>query len=470
MSVTHARACLKNVELHQFDPLLEQKALAALSRWAIRFSPLSGIDAAFKIDDTDQINQQLHCGINLDISGSVRLFRGEENLVNQLNLTLKRFGLTGRLAVAPTLGAAWAFSRFARVPTSFIPQDKLHQQLAELPVRALRIDNLSRQILTEVGISNLRELLELPPKALLDRFGPRLLIRIRQLIGHEDEPITPIRITAHPELFFPLTGPTTQLEALYQITKELLKRLCQELEKQHQRFRKLLFIYRRINAPTATLSLILSSPSADPQHLWSLLQPRLEKLNLADGVDLVSVRILDKTPAQTLAVNFLTGISDNSGNNKNESQLALLLDQLINNLGADKICHFELLSSHLPERSYRFASSSKATPLKQKKGESFYRTKLFIRPSVILESPLPIRTVALLPDKPPSRIQWRNRSFRVICGIGPERIGSEWWQAQPQRAAEELRDYFRIQLQTGTWIWIFRRVNSTQWFIHGVWA
>jgi protein ImuB len=76
----------------------------------------------------------------------------------------------------------------------------------------------------------------------------------------------------------------------------------------------------------------------------------------------------------------------------------------------------------------------------------------------------------MLPDKPPSRIRWRNATLSIISGIGPERIAPEWWRGDLQRDIFSERDYFTIQDASGRWLWVFRDNTSQSWFVHGVWT
>jgi protein ImuB len=90
-----------------------------------------------------------------------------------------------------------------------------------------------------------------------------------------------------------------------------------------------------------------------------------------------------------------------------------------------------------------------------------------------------VNILSLSPDGPVMSITRQGSSHRIISSIGPERIGGEWW-----RAREPQRDYFRVQDETGRWMWIFRearsgdgqsdtaaaKTDSSAWFIHGEWA
>ena len=44
-----------------------------------------------------------------------------------------------------------------------------------------------------------------------------------------------------------------------------------------------------------------------------------------------------------------------------------------------------------------------------------------------------------------------------------ERITTEWWQG-PQ-----TRDYFKVQTAAGQWLWVYRQLETSRWFVHGIW-
>ncbi|MBC7967944.1 MAG: hypothetical protein H7Z17_18700 [Fuerstia sp.] len=46
---------------------------------------------------------------------------------------------------------------------------------------------------------------------------------------------------------------------------------------------------------------------------------------------------------------------------------------------------------------------------------------------------------------------------------GPERIQTAWWTDQPCH-----RDYFRAIAETGGQLWIFRELQSGNWYLHGL--
>jgi protein ImuB len=87
------------------------------------------------------------------------------------------------------------------------------------------------------------------------------------------------------------------------------------------------------------------------------------------------------------------------------------------------------------------------------------------RPSLLLERPEPAEAIAVTPDGPPWVLRRGGRERTIVRAIGPERIAGEWW-----RFREPTRDYFKVQDDTGRWLWVYREVQTNRWFIHGEWA
>jgi protein ImuB len=79
--------------------------------------------------------------------------------------------------------------------------------------------------------------------------------------------------------------------------------------------------------------------------------------------------------------------------------------------------------------------------------------------------PQPIEVVCVAPDGPPQFIWHENRREQIVHHTGPERIETLWWRGPTIR-----RDYYRIALESGEHLWIFRRLHDTNWFLHGAFA
>ncbi|TNF57589.1 MAG: DNA polymerase Y family protein, partial [Rhodobacteraceae bacterium] len=77
----------------------EAAFLTALRRWAGKFSPW--------------VAEQGTDGLVIDLSGCAHLFGGEEALLAVVETDCADLGLSVRMGLADTLGAAWALARFA---------------------------------------------------------------------------------------------------------------------------------------------------------------------------------------------------------------------------------------------------------------------------------------------------------------------------------------------------------------------
>jgi protein ImuB len=95
------------------------------------------------------------------------------------------------------------------------------------------------------------------------------------------------------------------------------------------------------------------------------------------------------------------------------------------------------------------------------------------RPLYLFDPPLPIETLAEVPEGPPLLFRWRRVRHVVARAEGPERIAPEWWR----RGEDSLtRDYYRVEDSEGRRFWLFREglyereSNQPRWFIHGLFA
>ena len=104
--LTDARALDPALVAVAADPAGDAALVARLARWAGRWSPLVEVDSA------DGPSTELGTGLRLDIDGVAHLFGGERGLVADVRKRFAALGLTVRVAVAPTAGAAWALARY----------------------------------------------------------------------------------------------------------------------------------------------------------------------------------------------------------------------------------------------------------------------------------------------------------------------------------------------------------------------
>src|SRR5271155_1055450 len=88
------------------EPAEDAAALRRLAEWCGRYSPWTAPDGAD--------------GVKIEITGCAHLWGGEAALAADLIARLDRQGITGHIAIADTLGAAWAFARFSQTDVSAV--------------------------------------------------------------------------------------------------------------------------------------------------------------------------------------------------------------------------------------------------------------------------------------------------------------------------------------------------------------
>jgi protein ImuB len=461
MTLTHARAIGSNIRIAPFDPAADRASLCKLAEWASRYSPVIGIDPDSLQHDAEPD------GLLLDIRGVAHLFGSEPAFARRICSDLASLGLTARIAIAPTIGAAWALARFARDPISICPPDaNLDRTLAPLPVAALRIGPELAASLHALGIEHIADLLALPRSSLPSRFGPLVTRRLDQLRGHAFDLITPIRPEPPLHLFINFTGPTTRTEAVEHATHELLAQLESELTLKDRGVRTLDIEFTRYGPKgkdLATARIHLSRASRNSKHLWTLLRRHIENLHMGFGVEGVALTVLRQGRIRTKQLH--TQPADHPPP-LHEHSTGELIDILSDRLGADRVLAPVPTQSHDPHRAWTLRSVMKLTdrgsPL------PIPPPPRCDRPSVLFDPPEPAEAVALMPDHPPSQLRWRTQTHTIIRGIGPERISREWWHTAP--LAHTSCDFHRLQTVDGSWLWVARDLSTSQWAVHGLWG
>jgi protein ImuB len=256
-----------------FEPHLEpadfeadRLGLVELADWCCRFSPIVGVEDAPCPD----------CLV-LDVSGLAQLFGGEQALAEKALRAFHERGLSVRLAIADTPGAAWAVAHSegfenvwrdgARPPAepgaeggesrgagdesrgSFdsaggasdkspfiqvLPPGEAPTALAPLPVGYLRVADETVALLATLGICRIGQLAALPRSALLARFGPELLRRFDQAAGRAPEMIVARHAPPQHAADFTFEAPIANREAVEHVLRNLIARVTEPLARRRE--------------------------------------------------------------------------------------------------------------------------------------------------------------------------------------------------------------------------------------------
>lgn len=469
MPLPVAQALCPEAYVERFNPVRDRAALQRLAVWCLRFSPLVGLDHELTTARTPQQIASIrreHYGITIDLSGTRRLHGSPLRIGTTLHTALKG---RARIAIAPTIGAAWALSRYGTTPHPvFIPRiEDIPAALAHLPLPALRIDRANTQLLHDLGITELRALLHLPRHTLTQRFGKHLMYRLRQALGELEERLLAVTPEAEHRCAHTFEPPLTTQRAIVTAINQLFSKLLNSLQHQQLVAQHFQLTVQDTTTHTFSKEFHLASASADRAHLTSIITPLIESFRFSGEIRVIALSASNVRPFTTEQESFAPVDGQNSASKRAQDEL---INALTLRIGHDRVLRASLHQSYIPERSFSYTPLTSIEPHAQTLMEPLVPYNVQERPSIILTDPEPISTIAALPDKPPAQICWRDTRLTVLSGVGPERLAPEWWNQQEKNGNDfATRDYFKVQDQYGRWLWVFREDATMRWFLHGIW-
>lgn len=446
MAVTKAQALVPGLVVEPADAKADAESLERLALWILqRVAPVVAVDTPD--------------GIVIDSTGADHLHGGEAAMLDALVGRLALSSVTARAAIADTWGAAHALARYAAGPVLIAAPGAAEAMLSPLPLEALRLPPAIPAGLRDLGFITIGDVLAQPRAPLTRRFGPELCRRLDQALGRASEPIEPIRPVDLVEARRIFAEPIGAAETIARYIGKLVATLCEALEARGLGARRLDLLCHRVDNRIECVRIGLAMPVRDPKRLTRLLCDKIETIAPGFGIEIMS---LTATLAEPLAARQAASSLIEAP----APDLSGLIDTLANRVGARAIYRFAPVASDVPERSV-----CRVPALAEDTGAGW--PDHWPRPSRLLPRPEPIETMALLPDHPPNWISWRGVRRRVRRADGPERVFGEWWKRDSELVS--VRDYFRIEDETGERFWIFRAgdgedaaTGSHRWFLHGV--
>ncbi|MEQ9811482.1 MAG: DNA polymerase Y family protein [Azospirillaceae bacterium] len=488
MALADARAVEPGLVTVPARPAEDLAALDGLARWAERYTPfvaLAGLPPH-------------EAGLYLEIAGSAHLFGGEAALLADAGRRLAGFGLTARLAIADSAEAAWAVAvsgppsrtgSRARPPAEaaagaiprspddprIVPQGGAAAALARLPVGALRLDAATLEGLRAMGLRRIGDLARVPRASLAGRF-PGLLDRLDRAHGRLSSPLSPRRPATAYVARRAFAEPIGRTEDVLATLDRLLALVAGQLERDGKGGRRFRLDCHRVDGSVTGAVVGTHLPSRDTAALRRLFDDRLDGLDAGFGIELMVLTVERAEPLVPRQAGLDAAGAASAGNIPGD--LAGLVDRLSNRLGPRAVMRALPRQSHWPDRAVRLApplglarsigntalalAPRMAVAASPEDGTAWPgpETGAAARPLLLVSPPEPIEATAPVPDDPPVLIRWRGRAHRVALADGAERIAPEWWRrSSPAGLAggeAETRDYYRIELEDGRRLWVYR--------------
>jgi len=463
--------------------------LGHLRRWAGKYSPWAS--------ETDPD------ALALDITGCAHLFGGEEGLLEAIENDCARFGLTVRLGLADTLGAAWALSHYCgesptatrsgdaidqeayatraravkrrnwekggaapkvstltRRQTRIAPPGQTRQAIGMLPLSALRIDDKTVTELNRVGLRRIEDVLNQPRAPVQRRFGTQLGLRLDQIVGTVGEPISPARPPLNFSCRMTLPDPIGLEDDVMAALDRMLPTLSRRLSEASRGARALRLEAYRADGTMQVIEVGLARPASSPDRMRPLLAMKMDALDAGFGIDMLRLVVTVHEHVKPEQHRRLP--SDRVPEERSE------MDDLIGRIGArvglDAITRLHPASSHIPEKTSQVVMAAFAPPNFDWQVIEQPRPLIMFDPELVTP-PEGLEQVPRVPDS----FRWRGRRFEVAAAEGPERIAPEWWL--DERAWRTgTRDYWRVMTTSGARLWLYFAHGGAMtggWFCQG---
>lgn len=462
----------------EWDPAGDRNDLKAIAELTRRFAPIIGLDETPVADS-----------LLLDITGCGTLFGGEVSLAEQLLKRLSQHRLQCRVAISDSVATAWAFAhagghflqadskrthrgkgRHAAewdLPAVIIPPQQAQTWLSQLPIAAARIPLKDEEVLAQLGILNLKQLLQLPQQDLPARISAEAVQRLQQIRGVEDELITAIPEANPVTATWASEFPATTTNEIRQVLQHLVEDISEQLKRRSVGATRLTCRLRSEDNSVVPLIAEVVKPVQSSQELLDVLLLRLDLLRVQRTLS-VSMR----ASVAPLPLARQQDLFSPSEHIEPAEELASVVNRISNRLGKQSLLTAEFTDSSVPEKSIRLLSlidirsagrniddrlSELVTPESQ---ETSRQSKLNV-PLRLLPTAALIGTRTTTPLV--SGFQWDGKSYVVTNATGPDRIQTDWWNDVAVH-----RDYYRVTTKSGGIFWIYADLNSGEWYLHGV--
>jgi len=485
-----ARAMCPELQTRLQNVRLDAAFLTVLRRWAGKVSPW--------------VSEESSEGLVIDLTGCAHLFGGEDGVMRMLGDDCTRMGITVRMGVADTAGAAWAGARFSgegvkgtrsgddiaqearatrsravrrrhwerggappalgdarSVTPRIVAPGQSRTALAGLPVAALRLQTTTIEMLNRLGLRQIGDLAGQPRAALARRFGRELVQRLDQAFGVEPEPINPARPPVSFAVRLTLPEPIGLAEDIAAGIDRLLPALQDKLRRAGQGARRVRLECHRADHTMGWVEVGLARPSDAPDRIRPLLLMKIDEIDAGFGIDMIR---LWAPVVEPVHAHQHRGHADAAAKGAGRMAGGTRMDDLLGRIGAriglETITRLHPADSNIPEKTFKPLAAIWSEPATDWPRPPGPRPLELWRPEIVTADENP----AL-----PASFRWRGRIFETRAALGPERIAPEWWLDDPDWRTG-VRDYWRVTTRTGERFWLFYAHGATMspgWFCQG---
>lgn len=422
MSIPTAQGLAAGLTSFPYDEKAEAAALQALGHWAYQFTPHIQCHGAHSL--------------LLEVSRSLRLFQGEQNLAEQMLALLPPEYRPFSLAFCDTAYSAVLGAH--AIKADHQPRFFQRSELGRCRIQALSLDIKHLDQLRSMGISTVAQLLALPRDTLARRFGTDVVVYLNRLEGRAPDILPTWSLPDRFSMELDFLRDVEQADQLIFPLKNVVSRLSHFLGARQCATTQLPFVWILRHGQRLPWTVALASPVYRVTDILPILQLKLSQTQLPAPVVGVQLEVTELTPLPAGQGDLLTPWRSTDIN-----QLQLV-DRLKARLGHGQVTGLALVADRRPEHAWQTVAPGEGRVVQHPTER---------RPFWLLRSPQPLR---------------QKKDFPVLDGYlqllqGPERVHCGWWDQSPVN-----RDYYVARQQNGRRIWIYRDRTDQHWYLHGI--
>ena len=451
MTLAQARALAPNLLVRCRDPECERTAHQTLLEIAEAHSP--------RVEDAGE-------GVAyLDIHGLEQHASGrhpEAALARSIMMSAERHGLQLWTGVGSSKLTARIAAELPGSPV-IVPAGEETEFLSPLPLSRLAPQLEIGQTLSRWGLRSIGDFARLPKSEVASRLGPEGRELHQRARGLDTRPLVPYRPLESFRESMQLDWPLVNLEPFLFIGRAALERLCQRLESRGMACAQLDIALELEPDGHHERAIRLPAPTREVKTLLTIVRLDLEADPPRAPVTAFALIAHPDAPRQAqLSLLGPTTLAPD--------KLATTLARLFAILGRDRVGSPRAVDGHNPAR-FEMVEYSPPPPPRVLEEIEPSRGLMAIR---VLRPPLEIEVQTHGTGRAPHPIKLRTLASdgadrrpridgRVRVASGPWALEENWWTEEPCD-----RDYWDVELETGSLFRIFRDNTSKEWFADGI--
>ncbi len=502
MKILSTDKAVKNLILSVWLPTEpKEEKQASLSKlilqWANDISPYVSLDrppSTVKSQQRSTITNiwdpnisALYWGISIEVGKSISFLKSINHLSRDAYSFFYSHDKKATISIAPNKKSSWAISRYSNLSIRISKAENLNAHVENLPIDCLELDANINSLLRELGIHKVKELLKIDIKEINARYGEELSKAIRDLTKGEESilelPEKEKRVLVQKTL---LNSIHSQ-EAFFELLKKSITKACRILQDRHLSSALFTFSLFFDTQDFLALSFPLNLHLDANLTIWKILKPRFESIPYEGCISITTVaKQLKETVEITPELIHLKNKGERRSNSLN---ILIFLEEVRNVFDDATIKTYRQEFSHLEENSSKLISTTKLKILLGDKEidnkdlilennlktlsrpighatEDNAESNIEDRPSILIHDPIKIEIIKI---KGNLILKLKTQTFLIKQVLGPEKINTNWWQ-EGLDPLKSNRSYYKIQLETGLWIWTYKEVKNKCWLLHGIWS